>query len=337
METLNAPFTKQEIKATIDSLPNGKAPEPDGLTGEYYKQFSAHLIPHLTEVFNNAASSSQFPNEYLNTLKITIPKPGKEPNIPQNFRPISLLNFDLKMYAKTIAVRLLDVMPTLIHRDQTGFAKGRQAPDATRRMINLIHYAESSGTPSLLLSLDAEKSFDRVHWSYLNTALQKFGFRDHILRDFMALYSTPSAQGFTEGMISRPFLITNGTRQGCPLLFLICSWSLWWEHIRSNPAISGLQMGNSSHKINLFTDNVILILTNPTYSLSEVQNILNWFSKISYYKVNMTKSFILDIKLDATTKNLLQLQHSFAWADKDISYLGIQLPRSVKNLYSSNF
>lgn len=102
LETLNAPFTEQEIKVSINSLPNGKAPGPDGLTGEYYKQFSAYLIPHITEVFNNTASSSKFHYEYLNALIIMIPKPGKEPNAPQNFRPISLLNLDLKMYAKTI-------------------------------------------------------------------------------------------------------------------------------------------------------------------------------------------------------------------------------------------
>lgn len=95
------------------------------------------------------------------------------------------------------------------------------------------------------------------------------------------------------------------------------------EHVCSNTIISGLQIGNSSYKINLFAGDVILILTNPTSSLAEVQNILNWFRRVSHYKVNTTKSFILELNLDATTKSLLQ--HS-AWADKDISYLGIQLP-----------
>lgn len=125
-------------------------------------------------------------------------------------------------------------------------------------------------------------------------------------------------------------------RQGCllsPLIFNL----LIAEHIHSNPAISGLQIVNSSHKISLFADNVILIFTNSPPSLAEVQNTLNWFSRVSYYKVNTTKSFILDIKLDATTKNLLQLQHSFTWPDKDISYLGVQLIRSFRNLYSYNF
>lgn len=339
LDNLNRPFSEQEIQTSIDSLPNGKAPGPDGLTAEYYKQYALQIVPHITELFNNAASSSNMPNDFLNALIVTIPKPGKDPDSPKNFRPISLLNLDLKIYAKTIATRLLDIIPTLIHRDQTGFTKGRQAPDATRRMINLIHHAESTGTPSLLLSLDAEKAFDRVHWKYLELVLQKFGFRDHILRAILAMYTTPSAQVFTEGMLSKPFPITNGTRQGCPLSPLIFNLLMepLAQHIRSNTTISGIQIGPVTHKISLFADDVILILTNPTTSLAEVQTTLNWFSRVSYYKLNTSKSSILDINLDATTKNLLQAQYSFTWADKEITYLGIQLPKTTKNLYSSNF
>lgn len=336
---LNAPFTPQEIKTTIESLPNGKAPGPDGMTGEYYKQYAPQLVPHLTELFNHAASSSSFSKEYLSALVITLPKPGKASNVPQNFRPISLLNLDLKIYAKTIATRLIQIMPMLIHPDQSGFTKGRQSSDATRRMINIIHQAEITGTPSLLLSLDAEKAFDRVHWTYLHTVLKKFGFQGTILNAIMALYSNPEAQVYTEGMLSRPFPITNGTRQGCPLSPIIFNLLMepLAEHIRSHPNISGLITGNVHHKISLFADDVILILTNPSGSLAEVQKLLNWFSSVSYYKVNTSKSFILDVNIDATMKNLLQTQYPFAWATTDITYLGIHLPRTTKNLYSCNF
>lgn len=61
------------------------------------------------------------------------------------------------------------------------------------------------------------------------------------------------------------------------------------------------------------------------------------FRKVFYYKLNATKSYILDLKLDATTKNLLQAQYPFFWPDKSISYLGIHLTRSVKHLFSANY
>lgn len=156
LSILNEPFTIQEILQVIHKLPNSKSPGPDGFTGEHYKRFQHLLAPLLCKIYNNVASSSSFPSEMLSALVVTIPKPGKDPTTPKNFRPISLLNIDLKIYAKLIAERLIEILPTLIHPDQSEFTKGRQTSDATRRIINNIHHAESSGTPSLLLSLDRE-------------------------------------------------------------------------------------------------------------------------------------------------------------------------------------
>lgn len=85
----------------------------------------------------------------LQAIIVTIPKLGKDPSLAQNYRPISLLNSDLKIYAKVLANRLLNITPTLIGLEQVGFVKGRQDPDSTRRMINLIRYAEITRKPSI--------------------------------------------------------------------------------------------------------------------------------------------------------------------------------------------
>lgn len=55
------------------------------------------------------------------------------------------------------------IMSNLIDPDLVGFVSGRQAPDATRKIINLIHYAEFTKTPTTFLTLDAKKAFDRIH------------------------------------------------------------------------------------------------------------------------------------------------------------------------------
>lgn len=107
------------------------------------------------------------------------------------------------------------------------------------------------------------------------------------------------------------------------------------EHIRANAQISGVPINTHDHKISLFADNVILMITNPTTSLPAVQMTLSWFSEVSYYKVNYTKSSILN--LDATSSNLFQNLHPYVWADNNISYLGIHLTKSTKSLFQTNY
>lgn len=106
------------------------------------------------------------------------------------------------------------------------------------------------------------------------------------------------------------------------------------EHIRSNNKITGINITTHKHKISQFADVGILMLTNI---LIEVQKILTWFSKVSYYKANETKSHILNLGIDAVMRNLLQQQFPYTWADTSISYLGIQLIRSTKSLFQHNY
>lgn len=112
----------------------------------------------------------------------------------------------------------ISYIPLLIHADQLGFIPKHQMSDGARKILDLIQWTEFHKMPSLLLSLDA---FDKVHWSYLNLVLQKFGFTGNINTAILALYLHPSARVWTSGITSDPFTIPNGTRQGCPLCLLI--------------------------------------------------------------------------------------------------------------------
>lgn len=111
---LNAPITEQEICSVIQSMPRGKALGPDRFSNEYYQAFSPNLTPHLCKLFNQTIISGAVPAKRLQDTVITIPKPGKTPDTPANLRPISLLNSNIKLYAKIIASRMLKVLPTLI-------------------------------------------------------------------------------------------------------------------------------------------------------------------------------------------------------------------------------
>ncbi|CAJ0945545.1 unnamed protein product [Ranitomeya imitator] len=73
-------------------------------------------------------------------------------------------------------------------------SSGREARDNTIRTISLIDRAGREGDPLCIMSIDAEKAFDRVHWEFISQTLEEIGLKENMLRRISALYSSPSAQ-----------------------------------------------------------------------------------------------------------------------------------------------
>lgn len=155
---------------------------------------------------------------HMNTALITlILKPKKDPLQCSIYQPLSLINTDLKIISKALAMRLDIVIPTLIHLDQTGFIKGRHANDNLRRLFNIIQLSNDTTfiyCPSslcIIASLDAEKVFDKVRWPFLFASLKQFGFGEYYSNWIKLLYKSPTASVVTNGLISKPSNLLQGT------------------------------------------------------------------------------------------------------------------------------
>lgn len=153
--------------AALKSTNKGRSPGIDGLPAELYLALWHILGP--TWLFTlNAAIGKGCSYRGLNTALITVkPKAGKDPLECSNHRPIALINADLKMYAKVLALRLEKVVGGLINPDQAEFMKGHLASDNIRRLLHVIGEVEKNHSPSGLLFVDAEKAFDRLEWHFL--------------------------------------------------------------------------------------------------------------------------------------------------------------------------
>ena len=151
---------------------------------------------------------------------------------------------------------------------QTGFIQGRHSTNNMRRLLDLISMSQRNNTKAMVVSLDAEKAFDRVNWSFLLATLNKFGFGESFIHWVSALYNSPQATVTTNGITSNTSNLQRGTRQGCPLsplLFTIFIEPLA-SAIRQSTNIKGIHSTESERKINLHADNVLLSLQQPQIS-----------------------------------------------------------------------
>ena len=154
----------------------------------------------------------------MNTAAMTLLlKPNKDPSHPSSYRPLSLLNTDMKIITKALATRIETVTSTLIHPDQTGFIKDRHATDNVCRLFNLFNISQETPQKTIIISLDAEKAFDKVNWSFLFNTLHRFGFGELFIHWIKTLYRSPRATITTNRITSQSFTLHQGTRQGCPL------------------------------------------------------------------------------------------------------------------------
>uniref|UniRef100_A0A8C5N3B2 Reverse transcriptase domain-containing protein n=1 Tax=Leptobrachium leishanense TaxID=445787 RepID=A0A8C5N3B2_9ANUR len=337
--TLGAPIDSEEVRTAIGLMQPNKAPGPDGLPGLYYKSFLPILLPHLTTMCNSARSGTPFARDSLTASIVTILKPGKDPLGPGNYRPISLLNFDIKVLAKVLALRLNEIIPTLIHADQVGFIPGRQAYDNTRRACDLVWLAQRLKVPAVFLSLDAEKAFDRVGWAYLFQVLTHLGFPQEFTSAIGVMYDTPVAQVVVPGTPPRPFRLTNGTRQGCPLSPLLFALSLepLLSAVRADPLIAGVAYRGEEYKVSAYADDVLLSLTCPVPSVARLLEVLDRFSGVAGYKVNMTKSTALLVGASDGDAGIMEHRHGFCTTTESISYLGVRIPGSHSEIFTLNY
>lgn len=326
----------EELQEALQCMNSGKAPGPDGIPVEFYKKFAGKLMPHLLEVFNESLEKGILPPSLRAALITLVLKPGKPPKDKSSYRPISLMSCDTKILCKVLSNRIETLVPNLIMNDQNGFVLGRQAFHNTRRVLNIL-YKKRNAKDHAILSLDAEKAFDRIEWGYLFKTLKRFGLGDGYLKWIRLLYTEPQAELITNNQISKPFKLSRGTRQGCPLsplLFLFAVEPLAMT-IRNNPDIKGITVGEKEHCISLFADDIIVFLSNLKTSIPTLNNILSEFKDFSGYKINNNKSALLILNEDERRNSTSNRQ--FINTPEGFIYLGIKITSNINRIISTNY
>ena len=291
------PITKEECEKIIKLLPNFKSPGTDGLPAEFYKIFWTEISDILLECINFSYNKKELSISQKQGIITLLPKSDRDTRYLKNWRPISLLNTDYKIITKCLAERLKNVLPFLIHSDQTGFLKNRYIGSNIRLLIDLIEHTNETNQPGLIFSIDFEKAFDTVSWDYLEKCLRYFNFGESFINWIKTIQKDAKSCVINNGWASEMFTLSRGVRQGCPLspyLFLICS-EILGIGVRNSKNIKGIQIQNDPIKLIQFADDTQILLDGSQNSLQETISLLADFEGISGLKINYEKSEIVKL------------------------------------------
>ena len=190
----------------------------------------------------------------------------------------------------------------------------------------------------MIISIDAEKAFDKIQHPFMIKTLQKVGIEGNFLNIIKAIYDKPTANIVLNGEKLKPFPLRSGTRQACPLSPLLFNIVLkvLATAIREEKEIKGIQIGKEEVNLPLFADDMILYIENPKDTTRNLLERTNEFGKVARYKINAQKYLAFLYTNDEKSESEIKKTLPFTIVTNRIKYLGINLPKETKDLYADN-
>ena len=177
-EEYNKEFSDQELIDAI-SKSNDSATGLDKVHYAFLRHLPNSSLSLLLDIFNKIWVDGQFPPSWREACIIPIPKPGKDPSNPQNYRPIALTSCLCKTMERMVNARLVWQLESrnLLTNIQCGFRKGHSTTDHLVRFETFIREAFVNRQHVLAVFFDLEKAYDTTWKQGILFDLYDMGFR----------------------------------------------------------------------------------------------------------------------------------------------------------------
>ena len=257
----------------------------------------------------------------------------------KNYRPITLLNVDLKIITRALYKRLAKVIPNIIHHNQKCLP-GRHITDNIHTMQDLIDLLNKNNENGAVLLFDQEKAFDRMSHAFIIKTLKAFGFGEYFTKWIKIIYKDTKSFVKVNGYETAEFDIQRGVKQGCPLssiLYVLVAEVLALE-MRNNADIKGFRYSNGEFKISQYADDIAMIVVNIE-SIKEIIKVFSKYEKATNAKINQSKTECLWV---GAWKNRTDKPEGWNWSNDMINLLGVYIgnrtnKKQYLSLCNSNF
>ena len=209
-----------------------------------------------------------------------------------NWRPITLLCVDYKIFTKIIVNRIKPLLVKFISPEQFCSVPGRNILNCNIILRDLLNYVTENNDQMALISLDFKQAFDRVNIEFVFKTMLAVGFSFEFINCIKSLYTNITSKLKINNELGYRFSIKRGVRQGCPLsmiLFIIYQETLY-RLIKMNSLLRPIILPNS-FKIKLlgYADDSNVFIKSLD-DLPILYNILKIFGSATGAEINTNKT-----------------------------------------------
>lgn len=284
-----------EIRSALFSIPDEKAPGPDGYS-QFFKRAWSIVGVLLVEAVTECFETGRLLRQWNATTLMMIPKSECAQTVGE-FRPIACCNVIYKVISKVLANRLAPILDRIVDKTQSAFVKGRLISDNIHLAEQFLRqYERKSVSPRCLLKIDIRKAYDSVDWGFMLDVMRGLNFPERFCGWIRECISTPSYSIALNGKVREFFPGMQGLRQGDPLspyLIVLC--------IEYLSRLMKARLRNSEfnyhpkcrlHQIThlAFADDLMVMARGDSISVQLLANILEEFGEVSGLRANRLKS-----------------------------------------------
>jgi len=299
------------LRQTLKKCKGGKCPGADGLTYEFWKWLTKLLdkerakqggedtpdIMKLMEIYlRDIEKWGPIDGKFAEGVMSLLYKKGDTTQVA-NYRPITLINTDYKLYTRTVAKTLAKVCTKLIHPDQAGFMPNRSIYNPTRLINIMIEACEAEEKDGYIFSLDQEKAYDRIDHKFLWQTLERYGFHRTFIRRIRNIYQSACTKVMVNRTLDKGFRVERGVRQGDPMSCLLYNLAIEpLGNLLRKSGLKGIKLAEEHRRVLavMYADDTCLILDKED-KYEEVENTLQLFCKASTANFNEKKTEVMAI------------------------------------------
>ncbi|KAH9263820.1 hypothetical protein BASA83_012746 [Batrachochytrium salamandrivorans] len=292
--SMDLPFSLRELDHALGSMHPRKAPGDDGVTTALMQAIAHDPKDHgtgdvnldrpgalaLLRVANTIFLSGVIPKVWRCATIISIPKKG-DATLASNLRGISLINVGLKILCKMVQARLSSLLESnnVLVPEQGGFRTREESTAQVCALMDILRRRQIADLNSHIAFIDISKAFDTVPIHALLFKLRCIGIPTITMNFLSALYSTSNARIRSGSLLSDPFPVQRGVRQGCPLSGLL--FNVFINDVLDGVApisVPGLSQEHHPRGL-MFADDIAIIAPSHESLCTSMGTIADWATR----------------------------------------------------------